>query len=414
MLFKNISRMSAIRAYLSLEAVQSLAFSLAFTLQGLYFVQQAHLTPLQLLLVGAVLEGSAFLLEVPTGVIADLYSRRLSIVLGCAFLGVGMLLVGSFPTFGVILGAQLVSALGYTCLSGAQESWLADELGEERLGALLLQGAQVGRLAGVLGILAAAGLGTFGLATLGLGLPMLLGGALLLGLSLVLHLGMPEDGFTPAPPQERQGWAGFGGTLLGGVRAVRGSRVLGLLVLAALLSGASSEAFDRLNEFQLLRGVGLPGVLPAPLWFAALSLAGLVAALIVTEPLRRRLEHLDARRSARTLSVLTALMAAALLLFAFAHGFVWAAAAMTALNVLRGLYGPLYSAWLNAGLASRHRATVNSLASQADALGQVSFGPLFGLAGNVWGVPAALALAALVRLPILLLLRRGGKQAQTP
>ena len=404
MLSKNISRMSALRAYLSLEAVQSLASSLAFTLQGLYFVQQAHLTPFQLLLVGAVLEGSAFVLEVPTGVVADLYSRRLSIVLGCAFLGLGMLLIGSFPTFGVILGAQVVSALGYTCLSGAQEAWLADELGEARLGALLLQGVQVGRLAGVLGILAAAGLGI-----LGLGLPILLGGALLLGLSLLLHLGMPEEGFTPAPKEERQGWAGFGGTLLGGVRAVRGSRILGLLVLAALLSGASSEAFDRLNEFQLLRGVGLPGVLPAPLWFAALSLTGLVAALIVTEPLRQRLEHLDARRSARTLSVLTALMAAALLLFASARSFGWAAAAMTALNVLRGLYGPLYSAWLNAGLASRHRATVNSLASQADALGQVSFGPLFGLAGNVWGVPAALALAALVRLPTLALFRLGGK-----
>ena len=77
------------------------------------------------------------MLEVPTGVIADLYSRRWSLVLGCLFLGCAMLLVGSFPTFTVIAAAQLVSALGYTCLSGAQEAWLADELGEERLGPLL-------------------------------------------------------------------------------------------------------------------------------------------------------------------------------------------------------------------------------------------------------------------------------------
>ena len=131
--------------------------------------------------------------------------------------------------------------------------------------------------------------------------------------------------------------------------------------------------------------------------------------LAVTEPLRRHLEYLGGERRARVLHLLTLLSVAALLLFAFAPGFAWAAAAMTALSVLRGLYGPLYTAWLNMGLDSRNRATVGSLAGQADALGQVSFGPLFGLVGNIWSVPAALALAAIVRLPMLALLRLGGR-----
>ena len=232
MLFNTSAKTDAVRAYLSMEAVQSLAFALAFTLQGLYFVQAAHLTPFELLLVGTVLEGSAFVLEVPTGVIADLFSRRLSIVLGCLFLGVAMLLVGAFPSFAVIAAAQVVSALGYTCLSGAQEAWLADELGEQRLGALLLLGGQYGRAAGVVGILGAAGLGAFGL-----GVPILLGGACLLLLSGFLALRMPEDGFTPAHREKRRNWAAFRGTLLGGLLAVRGSRVLGLLLLSALLYG---------------------------------------------------------------------------------------------------------------------------------------------------------------------------------
>ncbi len=60
-------------------------------------------------------------------------------------------------------------------------------------------------------------------------------------------------------------------------------------------------------------------------------------------------------------------------------------------------------------LDPRHRATVGSMAAQADALGQVSFGPLFGLAGNIWGVPTALALASVVRLPTLVLPRLGGR-----
>lgn len=280
MLF-NPPRSGALRAYLILAVGQAFAFALAYTLQGLYFVQAAHLTPFQLLLIGSVLEGSAFVLEVPTGVIADVYSRRLSIVLGCLCLGLAMLLVGSFPVFGVIVGAQVVSAAGYTFLSGAQEAWLADELGEERLGGRLLLGGQYGRLAGVAGILGAAAL-----ARLGLGAPMLAGGVCLLSLGAFLAWRMPERGFTPLPPGERQSWAALSATLRGGLRAVRASRVLGLLLGAALLYGASHEAQDRLGEYHLLLDTGLPGGFAPATTLAVLSLAGLLLGLVVTEPLR--------------------------------------------------------------------------------------------------------------------------------
>lgn len=44
------------RVYLVMETVTALAFALAFTLQGLYFVQTVGLSPPQLLLIGASLE----------------------------------------------------------------------------------------------------------------------------------------------------------------------------------------------------------------------------------------------------------------------------------------------------------------------------------------------------------------------
>ena len=95
-----------------------------------------------------------------------------------------------------------------------------------------------------------------------------------------------------------------------------------------------------------------------------------------------------------------------LLAFAYAPGFGWAALALVIHGVLRGLYSPLYDAWINRGLDPASRATVNSIASQADALGQVTFGPIFGVLGNTLGVRTALALAALVRVPALTLLGR--------
>ncbi|GGO17649.1 hypothetical protein GCM10008949_00010 [Deinococcus humi] len=334
---------------------------------------------------------------------ADVYSRRRSVVLGCLCLGVSMLLVAAFPVFWALLLTQIVSAAGYTFLSGAQQAWLADEVGEDRAAHLYLLGSQYGRAAGIVGIAATAAL-----ATLGLHVPILAGGALALMLTLYLWLQMPEDGFTPAPRGERQTWAVLTTTFRQGVREVRASRVLTLLMLSALLYGASSEALDRLNEFLLIREVGLPGGLSAANWFVLLALTAQVVGLAVTEPLRRRINPADAGAASRALRWVLGLSVAALLAFASAPSFGWAAAALVVHGVLRGLYSPLYDAWINRGLDPRSRATVNSIAAQADALGQVSFGPVFGLLGNALGVRAALALAALVRLPTLGLLRRAG------
>ena len=61
------------------------------------------MNPLQLVLVGTVMELAVFVFEVPTGVVADTYSRRLSIIIGWIVFGVGLVVAGSVPSFGVVL-----------------------------------------------------------------------------------------------------------------------------------------------------------------------------------------------------------------------------------------------------------------------------------------------------------------------
>ena len=94
---------------------------LAFTLSQVYYVTVVGLSPLQMVLVGTVLEATCFLFEIPTGIVADLYSRRLSVVIGVTLLGAGMLLQGLVPTFAAVLVAQVVWGTGSTFLSGADE-----------------------------------------------------------------------------------------------------------------------------------------------------------------------------------------------------------------------------------------------------------------------------------------------------
>ncbi|MGH2530993.1 MAG: hypothetical protein ACRDJW_01690 [Thermomicrobiales bacterium] len=73
-------------------AGQALCFSLFFTVQLIYHVTVVGLNPFQMVLVGTVLEVTCFLFEVPTGIVADVYSRRLSILVGVALIGSAYLL----------------------------------------------------------------------------------------------------------------------------------------------------------------------------------------------------------------------------------------------------------------------------------------------------------------------------------
>src|SRR5215468_2613416 len=134
-------------------AWSSLCFTLMFIAMTVYRVQIVGMTPLQLVLVGTVLEITCFTFEVPTGVVADTYSRRLSVIVGFSLIGAGYALEGLIPSFAISLLAQVIAGIGYTFISGATEAWITDEIGQEKAGKAFLRSSQVSSLAGIVGIL---------------------------------------------------------------------------------------------------------------------------------------------------------------------------------------------------------------------------------------------------------------------
>ena len=59
-----------------------------------------------------MLELTIFIFEVPTGVIADVYSRRLSVIIGYFLIGLGFLLEGSIPVFAAYCTGTDVMGVG--------------------------------------------------------------------------------------------------------------------------------------------------------------------------------------------------------------------------------------------------------------------------------------------------------------
>lgn len=126
------------RLYLRLAGLSGFANAAGLVLYAYYAVRVAGLSPLELVLAGTVLELAAFLFEIPTGVVADLISRRLSVVFGYLLVDLGFLLMGAAPEFWAIAGGQFVWGIGFTFISGAREAWLADEVGDDAAGPLYL------------------------------------------------------------------------------------------------------------------------------------------------------------------------------------------------------------------------------------------------------------------------------------
>lgn len=381
--------------YLLLTGASGLVNSITFVTYGLYVVRGAGLDPLQLVLAGTALELSVFLSEVPTGALADAYSRRLSVIVGYVISGAGFVVMGLSPTFLFIAGGQALWGFGWTFISGAREAWLADEIGEEAAAPMYIRSTQITQMARMAGIPLAVALAFWSLQA-----PLIFGGALSVLLALALTVTMTEHGYTPAAAGDRSTWGAMGSTLRAGIGAVRGSSVLVAILLIQLCYGASSEAFDRLNSLLLIETIGLPGRFDDVVWFGVIGVVSLLGSVVATGLVGRATGG-GATAVVRSLTVLTAILTAASLVFALT-GNIWVALGALWLTAwVRVAINPLLLIWVNRGLDPRSRATVLSMVGQADALGQVGGGPVLGLLGTLRTVRTALVGVGVLLLPAL-------------
>ncbi len=412
----SLHRFRAYPLYLILSATLRLAGTIMYTTLTMYYVTTIRMNPLQLVLVGTVLEGTYFLFEVPTGIVADTVSRRLSVIIGVLVVGGAFMLEGALPLFTGILLAEGIRGVGETFLSGATDAWLADEVGEEQVGRIYIRSGQINRLVSLVGIAASVGL-----ASIRLNLPALVGGGLCVALGFVLILAMPEHGFRPMARDERTTWQMLGSTLRASVQAIRGSGLLPVLLAVSLFAGAASEGFDRLWEAHLVLDLRLPGlgIFQPVVWFGIISTAGQVLSLLATEVLRPRLEATSAnpRRLMWSLLLLDGITMVCVIVFGLAGRLGLALAVVLVKGVADSLSQPLHDTWLIQNTESRTRATVLSMIGQANSLGQVAGGPGVGAVGMA-SMRTAIVLAGALLSPTtwlyLRVLRRSAGKAAAP
>ncbi|MCY4525926.1 MAG: MFS transporter [Anaerolineaceae bacterium] len=402
------------RVWLLWSGGQALLSSLAFTAIMIYRITEVGLSPLELVLVGTVMELVVFLFEIPTGVVADVHSRRLSMLIGAVLMGLAFMLEGLAPAFGALLLAQAIWGLGYTFTSGASQAWISDEIGEEAASRAFLRGAQAGTVAGLLGIV-----GSILLASIRINLPIVLAGVLMLALAGLLALIMPERNFTPLAREERDNWSAMRATLRAGLDLLRQRPVLRIVLLVELIAGLYSEGFERLWQKHILETFTLPNLgglqLQPVAWYGLYELVAGLGVIALTELLGRRVRLTRQGPVVRALLLLNLAIVAGILVFSLADNLALAALALLCLTATRAATTPVSNAWLNQSAEPEIRATLFSLHGQVNSIGQVAGGPPAGLIGQR-SLRAALLASGLVQtcsLPLLgLALRRAPVEAE--
>jgi MFS transporter, DHA3 family, tetracycline resistance protein len=396
------------RVYLILECGVSFLLGISYATITVYWVTSGRLNPLQLLLLGTSLELSYFVFQLPTGVLADLISRRLCVLTGLFILGLGLVLQSLSSSFANLIACQAVLGLGYALNNGAQDAWIADELsaelGDDRMTGIYLRATQLGLIATVAGSLLA---GVIALA--GLDMPLRVGGALICVLAVAVAFVMPERHFRPAGAPGGVGVGGIvrraGSALADQTRSTHRAvlAVPGLLLLfgMTLFVGMWSESFDRLWGAFLLRDIRFPqlGGLHPAMWFSLFACAAAVLGLGATEVAKRRTNRLGPDSVVGALLVLTLAIGAAAVGMATAHSFAVVVGTYLVVSVLRPVLYPLVSGWMVGRIDPSVRATALSARDMFDSAGQMAGGPVVGAIGTLASLRIALLAGAAALVP---------------
>ena len=93
-----------------------------------FFLDWANLDYTKIFILQSIFMFFIFILEIPTGIIADKYGRKISIILGGLASAISMLIYGFINNYWIFFLAEFIGAIGVTLLSGADTALLYDSL----------------------------------------------------------------------------------------------------------------------------------------------------------------------------------------------------------------------------------------------------------------------------------------------
>lgn len=377
------------RTYYVLMLGNTVAASLIWGINTI-FLLDAGLSNLEAFAANAFFTAGMVVFEVPTGIVADMWGRRISFLLGTVTLsattGLYVLLWRLDAPFWQWAVVSLLLGLGFTFFSGATEAWLVDALNATGYDGLLETVFGRGQAISGAGMLAGSIGGGYLAQLTNLGAPFVLRAVVLVLMFAVAFVMMRDIGFTPRRD----------GRPLAEIKRIAANSieygwrippVKYVMLAAPFTGGVAIYVFYALQPY-LLQLYGDS---------RAYGIAGLVAAIVAGSQilgglLTPQVRNLFRRRTSALLAA-EALGALAVILIGLIASF-WVVLGLIAVwGLMFAAAMPIRQAYLNQMIPSQQRATVVSFDSLMSSSGGVVAQPVLGRAADVWGYPASYLLA---------------------
>lgn len=391
--------------YLYLILGNTLAASFIWGINTI-FLLDAGLSNFEAFLANAFFTAGMVVFEVPTGIIADTFGRRLSYLLGAlTLMAATILYLFMWQIHGPFWGwaaSSVLLGLGFTFFSGALEAWLVDALHATNFKGSLDGVFAKAQIVGGAAMLTGSVLGGIIAQFTNLGVPYILRSVILLINFATAFFLMKDLGFTPKKTKEplKEMKKIFTNSIDHGFK---NPPVRWVMLAAPFTVGVSFYIFYALQPF-LLQLYGDP---------KAYSIAGAVAALVAVAQIAGgfmapKLKDLFSKRTSALL--LGTFLTGLILILVSATNNFWIALVLIFLwGLIFAALSPIRQAYLNEIIPSKQRATVLSFDALMGSSGGIVIQPALGKVADVWNYPTSYGVAALFQwaaLPFIYLARR--------
>jgi MFS family permease len=382
------------RTYIILILTQTLAASFIWGVNTL-FLLDAGLSNTAAFAANAFFTVGQVVFEVPTGVVADTWGRRISYILGAATLLVSTLLYLYLwhvqAGFVYFAGASLILGLGFTFFSGAVEAWLVDCLNftgyKGALDDVFAKGQIVTGIAMLSGSVAGGVIAQF----TNLGVPYILRSLMLITSIIAGFILMKDLGFKPDKSK----------TTMQQIKAIsrssidhgiRNNSVRWVMLAGPFAAGVGFYAFYAMQPYLL------------ELWgdSESYAIAGLAAAIVAGAQVVGGLSVKQFRKifSKRTHAFITGALTSAivLVLIGVTSNFWVAIALLVIWAIVFSAVGPMRQAYMNGCIPSKQRATVLSFDAMISSTGGVVGQPALGKVADAYSYSASYLVSGVVQL----------------
>lgn len=384
------------RLFLATGVITSAVFRAWWLAFVVFTVIDLGLSPIQLVLLGTVMEATVLVCEIPTGVVADLYSRKWSVVISFWILGLGLAASGLVDSFIPLVLTQMLWGFGYTFQSGADVAWITDHVGVAKAEQLLIRRGKLDLIGAAGGLVIGALLANF----TSVRVVIVCTGALLAIWGFVLAAMMTEKKFKR---ERADTWRSFFAELADGGRTAWNQPALRVLVFVVASLGLANESLDRLGVRRLDQ-VGFSDRTDEVLALTLMGIAAAVFGALILSAVEDRATGKNIPLIFGLLVAVTAVCAAAL---SWAVSLPIAIAAVVTRDSSNSAAWPLVQAWTNAHASEKHRATTHSFIGQALAMGELAGGIALGALATGLSVAFAIGISAILLLAGALISVRG-------